>query len=57
MNLSKMSGTPWHIGFLKKDEDDTRRHKARCAYYEKGHCSTRFSGCIGSAHCSQYREK
>lgn len=28
---NKLSDTPWHVGYTKKDENDPRRHKARCA--------------------------
>ena len=57
----KLTGHPWHVGYLKKDEDDPRRHKSRCVYFSrddsrKGHCARRSGTCIGSAHCQDYKE-
>lgn len=59
MSVSKMSGTPWHIENLKKDEDDDRRHKANCTFYSNKKCTASSSTyyrrvCGGSAHCSSY---
>lgn len=57
----KMPDTPWHIGYTKMDEWDTRRHKARCLYYICGNCynsSLRCYGqtCGGSSHCGEYQD-
>lgn len=58
MNKSKsLSGTPWHIDILKKAEDDDRRHKSRCKYYDEGTCFKNFINCRSSVHCSDYVEK
>ena len=29
-DLVGLSGTPWHVGYLKKEEDDPRRDKRNC---------------------------
>jgi len=54
--IDKLPDTPWHIGFAKKDEDDPRRHKARCVKYYDGQCSFGDKKCIGSSHCDFYAE-
>ncbi len=35
MNNSRkqLSDTPWHMGYAKMDESDTRRHRAHCLFY------------------------
>lgn len=56
---NKLPDTPWHIGYAKKQEDDPRRHKARCIHYRDGQCGWRanYSGkCVGSSHCMDYSE-
>lgn len=58
---SKLPDTPWHVGFVYKDENDPRRHKARCIHLQKRICKCGLSGCylancIGSAHCKYYAE-
>ena len=56
-----MPDVPWHIGYAKKEDDDPRRHKARCIHYEKGKCYYKPSReygkrCMGSSHCDYYSE-
>lgn len=53
-----LTGTPWHIEKFTRQENDPRRHRSRCIYYisESKHCSYRCGQCIGSAHCSHYKE-
>ena len=51
-----MTGAPWHVEFLKKEEGDTRRHKMRCKYYKNDSCSHCMTKCCGSAHCIYYCE-
>lgn len=47
--------TAWNIRCLKKAEDDPRRHKSRCIYYENGKCVNVYEiYCNGSAHCRHY---
>lgn len=57
----QMPDVPWHIGSPKMDEDDTRRHKARCVYYDNGTKKCRriespywLLKCGGSSHCQFY---
>lgn len=53
----KLTGHPWHVEYLKMDEDDTRRHKSRCIYHLKNNYCRKTSGnCFGSSHCSFYKE-
>lgn len=56
-----LTGHPWHIGYLKMDEFDSKRDKRRCIYffrdeYNKNYCKKNFMNCIGSSHCSNYEE-
>ena len=51
-----MSGVPWHTEFLRMSEDDVRRHKNKCMYYDKGDCLVNCI-CHGSTNCMQYEEK
>ena len=54
--------TPWHIGYVKKEGGDPRRHKARCVHIDSnGICKCPKSGCYtlkcnGSSHCKFYAE-
>lgn len=57
MQKNVLPDTPWHVGFAKKKEDDPRRHKARCRYYEEGKCMRYNMKCCGSAHCKEYKER
>ena len=54
-HLGSLAGTPWHIGYVTKDEDDPRRDKRKCLYYTDGYCSDRFGQCVGSSHCTRYK--
>ena len=56
--LGGLAGTPWHVGYVTKEEDDPRRDRRRCQHYstKNGHCSVNVL-CYGSAHCRQYRER
>lgn len=53
-----ISGTPWHIENIHMAGNDDRRHRSRCAYFQKAksQCSIKNERCIGSSHCSAYRE-
>lgn len=57
MGLQSMQGTPWHIETVKKPEDDNRRHKSRCTFYNSRKCTHYLYRCPGSAHCDVYKEK
>ena len=57
----RLPDTPWHLGYAKKDEDDPRRHKARCIHYKVEICNCTRSyyyqeKCGGSSHCAVYSE-
>lgn len=54
-----VGGTPWHVGYAIKDEDDPRRHKSKCIHYasKTKYCDFIFSKCNGSAHCPHYEER
>ena len=57
-NKSRLPDTPWHIGYAYKDENDPRRHKARCIHLDNksGTCDMRLVRCYGSSHCKYYAE-
>lgn len=62
MEKNKLPDTPWHVGYTKKDENDPRRHKARCVYLKDGICRCGYDGCYtrkcgGSSHCTHYSEE
>ena len=55
-----ISGTPWHVERIHNDDPgDSRRHRSRCAYYDKEskHCAKAYGVCVGASHCKLYREK
>ena len=58
-DLNKMSGTPWHIEKMHREEGDERRHRSRCIYYDyvDPTCKKRMLKCMGSAHCPHYKEE
>ena len=58
-NLNKMSGTPWHIEKIHRENGDERRHQSRCIYYQRDDksCTKRMFKCTGSAHCTYYKEE
>lgn len=59
MGIKKvMTGCPWHVEKMVRQEGDSRRHRSRCIYYNKkeSHCSKVVGKCVGAAHCSYYDE-
>ena len=56
----KLTGHPWHIRYLKMDENDTRRDKRRCIHFSnefhENYCQKNFTKCIGSSHCPFYKD-
>lgn len=55
-----ISGTPWHVERVhNEDENDSRRHRTRCMYYDKEtkHCKRQYGMCVGASQCNVYREK
>lgn len=62
MGKNQLPDTPWKMGFVKKDENDPRKHKSRCVYYIDrqyfcGSSSCYMQKCIGSSHCKFYNIK
>lgn len=57
--MSKIQGTPWHVGRYTRPEGDERRHRSNCVYFRKKDkfCTKCYVGCIGSAHCDYYESK
>lgn len=55
--VGKNIGVPMHTEFLKAN--GKRRHKARCIHYRKDikKCILYIKRCIGSSHCTDYKEK
>lgn len=53
-----LTGTPWHVERMTRQEGDPRRHKSRCIYYapKSKTCDYKNGACIGSAHCMEYNE-
>ena len=51
-----LEGVPWHTEFLKVSEDDERRHKNKCIYYNNGKCTLNIY-CYGSSRCKHYKTK
>lgn len=59
-DVGRMQGTPWHVEQMHRSEGDSRRHRARCIYYDKNQklCVLwKNKKCYGTAHCSRYKEK
>lgn len=59
MGVSRgLTGTPWHIEKMTREEGDPRRHRARCRFFRKkdSYCTLHKRKCSGSAHCSRYKE-
>ena len=57
MDKIKLPDTPWHISYIRKDEDDPRRHKSRCVYNNGKECNNAYMlEWIGSSHCKFYAE-
>lgn len=54
-----LTGTVWHTEKFVRQEGDPRRHRSRCINYnsETKHCSYMCGQCVGSAHCSHYKER
>lgn len=54
--VRQLTGAPWHIEVLRKNEDDDRRHKYKCVHHDRkrNYCRKCNMRCIGSAHCKYY---
>lgn len=56
-SIDNWVGTPHHSTFLSKKENDPKRSKKRCIYYQKdNYCTYMFSKCNSSSHCASYKE-
>ncbi len=57
--VSELTGTPWHVEKLTRNEGDERRHKSRCIYYRKkdSYCKYQYIECTGSRYCRYYEAK
>lgn len=55
---SKLTGTQWHVGYIKMKPGDHKRDKRNCVYYgkDKNSCGKKYEHCIGSSHCKYYKE-
>ncbi len=49
-----LSGFSRHTDFLRKEDDDPRRDKRSCKFYDKGDCLKNLGSCFGSSHCKNY---
>lgn len=57
MSKRQLPDSAWHIGYVKKEEDEPRRHKSRCIFNDGKNCmSPHMIYCNGSAHCKYYAE-
>ncbi len=54
-----LTGTPWHVEKMTRNEGDEKRHRSRCVFFRKKdrYCNIRCCSCFGSAHCPYYEEK
>ena len=52
-NISQLSDTKWHIGYITKAPNDPRRDKRKCVHYFGGMCRGTVP-CKGSSHCADY---
>ena len=59
MRVSEMTGTPWHVERVHRQDGDDRRHRSRCKFYRKtkAYCVHYSEKCRGSAHCEYYEEE
>jgi len=57
--VRELTGTPWHVEKLTRNEGDERRHKSRCVYYRKpdSYCKYQYITCSGSRYCKYYKAK
>ncbi len=57
-DISGLTGTPWHTETLRIGENDKRRHRSYCAYYNNKEktCGKLLTKCCGSSRCPFYKE-
>ena len=58
-NHYRSQGGPFHQEFLLKEENEEKRHRSRCVYYEslEKYCRHYCMKCKGSNACEKYEEK
>ncbi|MBU3203601.1 hypothetical protein [Clostridium algidicarnis] len=61
MSVKSMQGTSAHISYLKSNEEN-RRHKTKCIYFDKGICkcgafTNYMCKCTSSVLCNYYKVK
>ena len=57
MGVRHMTGTPWHVERLTREEGDDRRNRRHCIHYREGTCGIYGERCRGTAHCHYYESK
>ena len=53
--LSRMQGESMQLFYAKKKENDPRRDKRVCYYYNQGFCGLLSEKCRGSSYCKHYK--
>lgn len=54
---AKLQGTPWHKEYIKKQENDPKRHKKWCIHYREDNYCGLGGKCSGSSHCLNYKNE
>lgn len=54
---NKYRGEMYKEPVVLKSEDDPRRHKSKCVFYQKGYCLKLLHNCTGSTRCDYYSKK
>ncbi|MBV6544661.1 hypothetical protein HT668_05405 [Ursidibacter maritimus] len=52
-----LSGSPWHVEYLRKAEDEPKRDRRKCKYYvddDFQQCRILYKKCYGSRYCEHY---
>ena len=57
--VNLLQGEACHLEFLHMEEGESKRHRARCIYFNKKneYCSAFCGKCRGSSHCDKYSER
>ena len=57
--VNLLQGEACHLEFLRMEEGESKRHRARCIYFNKKneYCSAFCGKCRGSSHCDKYSER
>ena len=57
MGYNKIQGTPWHVGYVLKKEEDQKHDKRSCEYYLGNDECEKKGRCIGGRYCLEYLRK